>query len=208
MRKPPYIKFFVKDFAFDIHGMSDKQLGVYLKSFVLAYKTGEIPKKYLDDSLFKSLNEAFTRYEQVCERNKNNRNKTKTYSDQSSTSGQPVVDVPLTTLVKPKPEPEPEPEPVTYNKEYKESFDQFWAVYPKRKAKQAAIKAYKKARQSVSHEKIMEGVRQYELERRGKDPTYTANPATWLNGGRWDDDITKPNGQENSKQDWINWVES
>jgi len=35
----------------------------------------------------------------------------------------------------------------------------------------------------------MDGARRYAEARAGQDPQYTAHPATWLNAGRWDDEI-------------------
>lgn len=100
-KKPPYIKLFVKDFAFDISGMTDKQIGAYMRSFLDAYKTGEIPENLSENKIFLSLFESLTKYGDVCEQNRENRTKTKPYKNDSSTNGHGLVDGSLTTLVKP-----------------------------------------------------------------------------------------------------------
>lgn len=66
-------------------------------------------------------------------------------------------------------------------------FDKFWEIYPRRVAKQAAFRAYKKALKESRPEVILEVARRYAREREGKDMEFTKHPATWLNGERWCD---------------------
>lgn len=70
--KPPYIKLYVKDVICDSLDMTDEELGAYMKAFFKAYRTGTIPKAFLDHSLFKELNSSSEKYENVCEKNKAN----------------------------------------------------------------------------------------------------------------------------------------
>lgn len=67
-------------------------------------------------------------------------------------------------------------------------FDEFWKLYPKKVGKQTAVKAYRRARKSVEADVLLGAVKRYATERAGQDPTYTKHPATWLNGGHWEDD--------------------
>ena len=66
-------------------------------------------------------------------------------------------------------------------------FEEFWSVYPRRVAKQAAQKAFKAALGHADTQTIIAGAK-----RLRDDPNrlqeFTAHPATWLNQGRWDDD--------------------
>jgi hypothetical protein len=82
-------------------------------------------------------------------------------------------------------------------------FEAFWAAYPRRVAKLAAQKAYAKALKLTTHETIMRGVERYKA---GK-PDYAdwCHPATWLHGGRWDDEYGEVCGQ---KTDWWERTES
>lgn len=80
-------------------------------------------------------------------------------------------------------------------------FDEFWSVVPKRAAKEKARAAYAKARRKADAATILTGIRAYAESRRGEDPQYTAHPASWLNAGRWTDEITKKSGGENGKPD-------
>lgn len=67
--------------------------------------------------------------------------------------------------------------------------DIFWSEFPRRVAKQAAMKALDKVRKSgVSFEKVIAGVRIYARTVAGKDIQFVCHPATWLNQGRWDDE--------------------
>lgn len=72
-------------------------------------------------------------------------------------------------------------------------FDEFWSSYPKRVGKQYALKAWNRIKPTAEiHEKIMQAIeaqKRSEQWRRDKG-RYIPNPATWLNGGYWD------NGEE------------
>jgi hypothetical protein len=68
------------------------------------------------------------------------------------------------------------------------SFVDFWGVYPKRKDKIAAQRAWDKAvKNGFDPDVIVEAARLY-ADDRGRDPQYTKLPATWLNAGSWMDD--------------------
>ncbi|HEX9154126.1 MAG TPA: hypothetical protein VF819_01105, partial [Nitrospira sp.] len=71
-------------------------------------------------------------------------------------------------------------------------FDSFWASYPRKIGKEAARKAFVKAITKTTAGKIMDGVEQLRIEVAGKDQQFTPHAATWLNAGRWDDEITRP----------------
>lgn len=69
-------------------------------------------------------------------------------------------------------------------------FEAFWRVYPRRVAKIKARTAYDKAinKHGATHEQILAGAIRYARERLGEDPQFTKHPATWLNGGCWEDE--------------------
>jgi hypothetical protein len=71
-------------------------------------------------------------------------------------------------------------------------FEGFWKAYPKKKGKLAALKAWKNVKLDTDlFAKIMEAVntakgsRQWQRE----NGQFIPYPATWLNQGRWDDEI-------------------
>lgn len=70
-------------------------------------------------------------------------------------------------------------------------FTEWYAAYPRKRAKGQAIKAYKTARKKVSHEVLMEAL-QAQLEAlTAKGPEFIPYPATWLNGERWTDEVAQ-----------------
>lgn len=72
------------------------------------------------------------------------------------------------------------------------TFDDFWAIYPNKKAKKEAMKAWSRIRMTPElWEKIVQSIALYKrcenwLDGGGK---FIPHPATWLNGERWDDEI-------------------
>jgi len=65
-------------------------------------------------------------------------------------------------------------------------FAAFWSLYPRKRARYEAQKAYARARAVASAEAILDGVERYKQLK----PSYAdwAYPATWLNQGRWMDE--------------------
>lgn len=72
-----------------------------------------------------------------------------------------------------------------------QAFDVFWSIYPRKVAKQAALKAWIKAVQVASADVIIAGAQRY-TDDPNRHPSYTAHPATWLNAHRWTDDPLPP----------------
>lgn len=76
-------------------------------------------------------------------------------------------------------------------------FDEFWNVYPKKKAKADALKAWKKLNPSAElKDTILKAViHQRQTHDWTKDGgKYIPLPATWLNGQRWTDEDTEVQG--------------
>lgn len=72
------------------------------------------------------------------------------------------------------------------------SFDDFWAIYPKKDAKQAAVKAWMKLKPDDDlKQAIIAGVqRDIDGRWKGAERRYIPNPTTYLNQRRWEDEIT------------------
>lgn len=84
---------------------------------------------------------------------------------------------------------------------YSASFEEFWSAYPLRKGKAAAYRAWKsveKKHPGVKPPQIITAVKAQVEADTFRSPhdgqLYIPHPATWLNAGRWDDDV-KPPGQ-------------
>ena len=67
-------------------------------------------------------------------------------------------------------------------------FADFWSIYPKRVAKQFAEKAFRKLKPDEIEAALADVKRRAASEWEGKDPQYIPNPATYLNGRRWNDE--------------------
>lgn len=83
-------------------------------------------------------------------------------------------------------------------------FDEFWKAYPKKSGKQYALKAWNKAKPTAElHEKIMRAV---EAQKRSDqwlrdNGRYIPNPATWINGGYWDNETEEVNENAENRRD-------
>ena len=72
-----------------------------------------------------------------------------------------------------------------------EDFNDFWARYPRRIGKLAALAAYQKARKSgVTQQQLLDGIGRYVANK----PAYAdwAHPKTWLSQGRYLDEYDAP----------------
>lgn len=67
-------------------------------------------------------------------------------------------------------------------------FDHFWEWYPRKVGKEAARKAWDKARGKVDQIAIIEGLERFRLDPNLPPKEFIPHPATWLNEGRWDDE--------------------
>lgn len=73
-----------------------------------------------------------------------------------------------------------------------DGFDRFWEAYPKKAGKEAARKAFKQVKEPL--ESLLTAI---ERQKCGTQWTtengrFIPNPATWLNQGRWQDEVSPP----------------
>ena len=74
-------------------------------------------------------------------------------------------------------------------------FDEFWSAYPKKHAKQDAMKAWKKVSpDDALADRILAAldVRKRSQDWQKENGKYIPLPATWLNGRRWEDEVSLP----------------
>lgn len=95
-----------------------------------------------------------------------------------------------------------------YQQEVAGTFDDFWAIYPRKVGKLAAQKAYAKAVKSAPHKAIMDAASAFEIKSRGKEAEFIPHPATWLNAGRWLDDVEvkAPEVKDDALRQWADWI--
>jgi len=75
------------------------------------------------------------------------------------------------------------------------SFNNFWAVVPKKVEKAEAQKVWDRAVRKTPASDIIAGMVRYAATRKNQDPQYTVNPATWLRRERWNDVLDAPHAQ-------------
>jgi len=76
--------------------------------------------------------------------------------------------------------------------EYTADFLEFWQAYPKKVGKDAAFKAWEKASHKPPLPEIISSVEAHKKTPQWKKDggDYIPHPATWLNQGRWSDEVT------------------
>ena len=89
------------------------------------------------------------------------------------------------------------------NNVYLKRFDEFWAAYPRKIGKDAALKAFKKRKPSA--ELLVKMISAIEKQKHSvqwnrDNGQYIPNPATWINQGRWEDELPEPSPNPNSGQ--------
>lgn len=67
-------------------------------------------------------------------------------------------------------------------------FSEFWRAYPRRVAKQAALKAWQKMNTEEKREAISV-LPAHRLNWNGKEVEFLPHASTWLHGRRWEDEL-------------------
>lgn len=119
----------------------------------------------------------------------------------------PVGDVGLKTSEKSKPS-------ISRRKKNTESYDlegftAFWAAYPKKIGKAAAIKAWNKLKPDVDLQERMGNaleVQKNSLQWRKDNGKYIPMASTWLNGKRWEDELTQEQNQTDQFDRMMEWA--
>lgn len=79
------------------------------------------------------------------------------------------------------------------------AFDEFWKVYPRKVAKGHAVRAWAQAVKKAPPTVIITGAVRYRDDPNREDK-FTAHPATWLNGERWNDDPLPESGTRSERK--------
>ena len=69
-------------------------------------------------------------------------------------------------------------------------FDDFWAIYPRKKEKKRARVSFNRLPKKTQSECI-DGVKKYikQIEIQGTEPQFIKHPSTFINGENWEDDF-------------------
>lgn len=68
-------------------------------------------------------------------------------------------------------------------------FNEFWSLYPRRVSKRTAQKAWDKETKQTAPEIILAGLRRQLPHLASRDVQFIPHASTWLNQGRWEDEI-------------------
>ena len=82
---------------------------------------------------------------------------------------------------------------------YPESFEAFWEAYPRKVGKAAALRSYQRAIKKTDQSTLLAAI---EAQKQGEqwkkqNGEFIPNPSTWLNQGRWEDEVAPTANDEN-----------
>jgi len=79
----------------------------------------------------------------------------------------------------------------TKKKKDEEAFELFWEVYPKKRDKQRCQRFWATHNLTAKVEEIVAGIEMYKIHwaNTGTEEQFIPYPSTWLNGGRWEDEL-------------------
>ena len=109
-------------------------------------------------------------------------------SDRTAMDGDIAPDSLNIALPGPEPRPDPDPKDSCASADAEREFEKWWSLYPRKRGKGQAVKAYRAARKKASADELTQAVMAQRdlLTKDGAD--YCPYPATWLNGERWADE--------------------
>lgn len=86
---------------------------------------------------------------------------------------------------------------------YPADFLEWYEMYPRKKAKGDALKAYRAARKEIGHPELMEKTRKYVryVEQWQMEQRFIPYPASWLRASRWEDELETPHAAPGSHAD-------
>ena len=86
-----------------------------------------------------------------------------------------------------------------------DTFDQWWATYPRKEAKGAARKAYQAALKKTTHDTLQAAVEARLPEWGRTDRKFIPLPSSWLNAERWGDELSTGTARAADDIDWDAW---
>lgn len=93
------------------------------------------------------------------------------------------------------------------SKEKSDTFETFWKAYPKKVGKEKCFNWFKSHKvDSDLLKKMLDKIEEYKNTKQWSNPQYIPHPYTWLNQGRWDDEIEQETFSSYSKTP-IEWEE-
>ena len=130
-------------------------------------------------------------------KHKNTRSKTPDLKQQNNMlipDGKSVSPSNSTEVSQPEKDTTQASEKKTPAEKYPTEFLEWYAIYPRKKAKGDALKAYRQALKEIDHDALVEKNRKYAryVEQTQEPAKYVPYPATWLRASQWDDELETP----------------
>ena len=192
LSSPTYIPFFLDDLD-ALEPLCEEERGRLFTALLQYGKTGELAElsgneKFLFPMFKGRIDRFYKSYQETCERNKNNIKKRYTKSTTVYGGSERTRSLPS--------EEEEEEETETKfeaksnpNTSRASAFDVFWKAYPKKTGKEAARKSFARAKADIGTMlSALEAQKQSEQWTKNNGQ-FIPNPTTWLNQGRWEDEV-------------------
>ena len=197
MGSPTYIPFFLDDLD-ALEPLCEEERGRLFTALLQYGKTGELAElsgneKFLFPMFKGRIDRFYKSYQETCERNKNNIKKRYTKSTTVYGGSERTRSLPSEEEEEEETETKSEAKS-NPNTSRASAFDAFWAAYPKKTGKEAAKKSFARAKADIGTMLSALEVQKQSEQWTKNNGQFIPNPTTWLNQGRWEDELPKPSG--------------
>ena len=198
MSSPTYIPFFLDDLD-ALEPLCEEERGRLFTALLQYGKTGELAElsgneKFLFPMFKGRIDRFYKSYQETCERNKNNIKKRYTKSTTVYGGSERTRSLPSEEEEEEETETKSEAKS-NPNTSRASAFDVFWKAYPKKTGKEAARKSFARAKADIGTMLSALEVQKQSEQWTKDNGQFIPNPTTWLNQGRWEDEVqTKSSG--------------
>ena len=198
MSSPTYIPFFLDDLD-ALEPLCEEERGRLFTALLQYGKTGELAElsgneKFLFPMFKGRIDRFYKSYQETCERNKNNIKKRYTKSTTVYGGSERTRSLPSEEEEEAETESKSEAKS-NPNTSRASAFDAFWSAYPKKTGKEAAKKSFARAKADIGTMLSALEVQKQSEQWTKNNGQFIPNPTTWLNQGRWEDEVqTKSSG--------------
>ena len=198
MSIPTYIPFFLDDLD-ALEPLCEEERGRLFTALLQYGKTGELAElsgneKFLFPMFKGRIDRFYKSYQETCERNKNNIKKRYTKSTTVYGGSERTRSLPSEEEEEEETESKSEAKS-NPNTSRASAFDVFWKAYPKKTGKEAARKSFARAKADIGTMLSALEVQKQSEQWTKDNGQFIPNPTTWLNQGRWEDEVqTKSSG--------------
>ena len=198
LSSPTYIPFFLDDLD-ALEPLCEEERGRLFTALLQYGKTGELAElsgneKFLFPMFKGRIDRFYKSYQETCERNKNNIKKRYTKSTTVYGGSERTRSLPSEEEEEAETESKSEAKS-NPNTSRASAFDAFWSAYPKKTGKEAAKKSFARAKADIGTMLSALEVQKQSEQWTKNNGQFIPNPTTWLNQGRWEDEVqTKSSG--------------